>query len=65
MEEKVIVTIAKDGTVTLDLEGFNGVVCKDITAAIQKRLGGTTLESRDKPAMYNEIDALKQKVYNR
>lgn len=64
MEEKVIVIIDKNGEVSIDIEGAVGPACKDITEAVKRRLGGTTIESRDKPAMYSEIDHMRQKVYN-
>ena len=62
MQEKVVVTIHKDGTVEIDVDGVVGTACKDITNALKRRLGGVTLESRDKPQMYHEIDQLKQTV---
>lgn len=62
MEEKVIVEFFLDGTVTVEVDGVKGPICKDITEAIQRRLGGTVLESQDKPEMYMEMDGLGQKI---
>jgi len=63
MEQKVTVTIDKDGKVRIDVDGVQGSSCKDITGAVTKALGGTVVSSTDKPEMYYELDGIKQNVY--
>ena len=64
MEERVVITISTDGVVSVEVDGVAGPVCKDITEAVQRRLNGRVIESRDKPQMYSELDHLTQKVHN-
>lgn len=62
MEERVIVTIKKDGTVKIEVNGVQGASCKDITKAITDALAGNIVQSQDKPEMYYELDGIKQNV---
>jgi hypothetical protein len=41
MSEKITVTIAKGGKVTLKTEGFTGSACQQATAELERRLGKT------------------------
>jgi hypothetical protein len=62
MEQLVKITIAKDGTVTIDVEGMVGTACKGITEALARRLG-TEIESHEKPEYWQEVDGLQQKLF--
>jgi hypothetical protein len=59
MARTVTVTI-EGGKATVQTEGFKGAACKDVTAALQKRLGRT--ESDDPTPEFHETEA--QRVGN-
>jgi len=59
----VTVTIDEGGNVTVEADGFQGKGCVDVVEKFTKALG-VAVKSRNKPAYYNEIEGIKQKVYN-
>ena len=61
MSKKIEFVIKKDGKVELDVQGACGEECKDLTAPFEDALG--VVDSVDvKPAYYDELDNLEQKV---
>lgn len=51
MNEKIIVTVGKDGSLQWDAQGFTGGKCKDAAAFLDQVAGGRAGHS-DKPEMY-------------
>lgn len=52
MPEKIRVVVNDDGTVSIDLNGFKGRKCKDISNMIASCLGGEIIERREKPEIH-------------
>jgi hypothetical protein len=42
--EEVVVVIAPDGSVSIETTGFQGMKCRDATAALEKYLGDEVLD---------------------
>ena len=53
MSKSVIVTISKQGEVSVDLHGFKGVGCAELTQAFTNALGTVSSETV-KPELYEE-----------
>jgi hypothetical protein len=52
--EEIKIIIAKDGKVTIDVEGIKGSGCKNLTKKLEKALG--TSKSKKKAEFYDEQD---------
>ena len=39
--EEIKVTIAKDGSITIDVDGVKGSMCKEMTKSLEQALGMT------------------------
>ena len=50
---KVIITIAPDGTPTIDVQGVQGTSCKDLTRSIELAYGEVS-EEQLKPEFYGQ-----------
>jgi hypothetical protein len=59
---KIICRIAKDGTVTVEVDGMKGEGCHDVTRAFQLALG-QTVEEVTKPEYYDQIDDIEAQVF--
>jgi len=57
--EKINITIGADGTVDLDLAGFEGGKCKEATKALERLLGNEIVE-RTLTSEYYLTDEVKQ-----
>lgn len=55
--KKMVITIEEDGTADIDLqEGFSGMSCVEKSKEIELILGGTQVEQKQKPEMYDGGD---------
>lgn len=55
--KKMVITIEEDGTADIDLqEGFFGMSCVEKSKEIELILGGTQVEQKQKPEMYDGGD---------
>lgn len=52
--KKVTVTISKDGTAEVDVNGVKGSGCEKYTKAVLKALGGTVVSDEKKPEYYEK-----------
>lgn len=53
----VEITIRRDGTRDIDLkEGFGGVGCVEQSKKLELIIGGTAVEAKEKPEMYDSGD---------
>ena len=50
--KEVTVTINRDGTVEVDVNGVQGSGCQDYTDAVLKALGGEVIKDEKKPEFY-------------
>ena len=50
--KKVTVTISKDGTTEIDVDGVKGSGCQQYTDAVLKALGGSVIKDEKKPEFY-------------
>ncbi len=50
--KKVTVTISKDGTAEVDVNGVKGSGCEKYTKAVLKALGGDVIKDEKKPEYY-------------
>ena len=50
--QEIKIIIAKDGKVTIDVEGIKGSGCKDLTKKLEKALGSS--KSKKKTEYYQE-----------
>lgn len=53
--EEIKIIIAKNGQVTIDVEGIKGSGCKNLTKALEKAFG-TTTKSKKKAEYYDQQD---------
>ena len=58
--DKVIITIAPDGTPTINVNGVKGKACKDVTKTVERALG-SVVSDKETPEMYEK----EQKTYVR
>ncbi len=49
--KSIIITIATDGSASVDAQGYTGSECKDATKAIERALGVTSHDT-DKPELH-------------
>jgi len=61
MEQKIKVTIRKDGSVEYTVQGIKGKKCKDVTAFIDKL--GKISETKNTPE-YNQTETERDKERN-
>jgi len=61
MEQKIKVTIKKDGSVEYTVQGIKGKKCKDVTAFIDKL--GKISETKNTPE-YNQTETERDKERN-
>ena len=61
MEQKIKVTIKKDGSVEYTVQGIKGKKCKDVTAFIDKL--GKISETKNTPE-YNQVETEKDRERN-
>jgi len=54
-EERIEVTIDRNGNVSMEVIGVKGPKCQEITAPIVEALGGAVLEHRTTPEFYEQI----------
>lgn len=55
--KRMVITIEEDGTADIDLqEGFSGMSCVEKSKEIEVILGGTQVEQKQKPEMYEGGD---------
>lgn len=55
--KRMTITIEEDGTADIDLqEGFSGMSCVEKSKEIELILGGTQVEQKQKPEMYEGGD---------
>lgn len=55
--KRMVITIEEDGTADIDLqEGFSGMSCVEKSKEIELILGGTQVEQKQKPEMYEGGD---------
>lgn len=52
-KRELIVTIGKDGNVTIDVQGFSGDGCEEFTKELEEELGVVIKRSK-KPEYYQE-----------
>ena len=52
-KRELIVTIGKDGNVTIDVQGFSGEGCEEFTKELEQELGVVIKRSK-KPEYYQE-----------
>ena len=57
--EKINITIARDGSVKLELNGFTGGKCMEATKALETLLGGEVIE-RELTSEYYAAEEVKQ-----
>lgn len=57
-KKQVIVTIATDGTPTVEVNGVKGQSCKDLTRELEKALGAPESVAT-KPEMYERPQTVK------
>ncbi len=60
--QEIEITIDENGEITLDLEGFQGKGCAEITQKIVKAMKGVILDSKKKPAYYKPAEKHKLKI---
>jgi hypothetical protein len=51
MATTIVVDVAPDGSCRIDVQGVKGKTCLDITAQLEKALGGTAVKRTVKPEM--------------
>lgn len=54
MPKKVIVDVASDGTVKIEVEGVVGPSCQTITDALLESVGGDVVSDDKKPEFYEQ-----------
>ena len=54
--KKVTVTVNRDGTVEVDVNGVQGSSCQNYTEAVRKALGGEVIKDEKKPEFYLSND---------
>ncbi|KKM91563.1 hypothetical protein LCGC14_1227230 [marine sediment metagenome] len=59
--KEIEITIDKDGQVEIDLKGFQGKGCEEITRQLAKGLG-SIVRSDKKPEFYKQIPKQKQRI---
>lgn len=57
MSMEIEVTIAPDGTTTVDVLGGDGTSCSLVTDAVAKAMGGAVLSDMKKPEFYQTTKA--------
>ena len=60
--EEIKVVIPKNGPVTIDVAGFKGSGCKDLTKAIEKALGMVTKDTKKQEFYDEQEQKLTQKT---
>lgn len=61
--KKVTVTVNKDGTTEIDVDGVKGSGCQKYTDAVLKALGGSVIKDEKKPEFYEKsTDSVKAKT---
>jgi hypothetical protein len=63
-EERVEVTIDKNGNVSMKVIGVKGPKCQEITAPIIEALGGELLEHETTPEYYEQMSEEEQQQIN-
>jgi hypothetical protein len=53
----VVITIAPDGTPTINVNGVKGKSCKDVTKTVERALGSTTSD-KETPEMFEKAEQL-------
>jgi len=64
-EERIEVTIDRNGNVSMKVIGVKGPKCQEITAPIVEALGGEVLEHDTTPEFYEQILEEDQQQRNR
>jgi len=64
-EERIEVTIDRNGNVSMKVIGVKGPKCQEITAPIVEALGGEVLEHDTTPEFYEQILEEDQEQSNR
>jgi len=64
-EERIEVTIDRNGNVSMKVIGVKGPKCQEITAPIVEALGGEVLEHDTTPEFYEQILEEDQQQSNR
>jgi hypothetical protein len=54
--------ISPTGTIHIEVDGVVGAACEDLTRAYENALG-TRVSLQEKPAYYEELDHIEQKIY--
>lgn len=63
--KEIEITIDTDGTVEIDLKGFHGKGCSEITEKLLKALDGEVKTSTKKSEYYKPVPKTKVKQQNR
>lgn len=59
---KMTFKISKDGKVTVDVDGAQGTICKDVTRPFIDALG-TEVSTVEKPELYDQVDDIETSLY--